>query len=67
MATYTIDFCKYPTPPGPGCGIKQLLGHIARGDVVVLKGNPAGFEQDIQSLRHAGVDISDQTEAGVQR
>lgn len=60
---YTIHFQNYPTPPGASHGIKALLDRIGPSDVIVLRGNPSGYEDDIQSIKNAGIRIDDKTDA----
>lgn len=62
MATYTIHFQQYPTPPGPSSGIQQLLSRLTNQDVIVLRGNPNGFERDIQAIKDAGIAVANQTD-----
>jgi hypothetical protein len=61
MSVFTIHFQEYPTPPGPSFGIKSLLARTSTDDVIILCGNPDGFEHDIQSIKDAGIGIDNQT------
>lgn len=57
MSQYTMHFQKYPGDHA------EWFRHV-RGiaSTVVLLGNPAGFEAEIDGLRQAGVEVIDQTE-----
>lgn len=56
MPQYTMHFHKYP---GDHAEWFRRVRGIA--STVVLLGNPAGYEAEIEGLRQAGVEVIDQT------
>lgn len=57
MSQYTMHFQKYPGDHAQW--FRKVRGVASK---VVLLGNPAGFEAEIEGLRRAGVEIDDRTD-----
>lgn len=57
MSQYTMHFQKYPGDHAEW--FRRVRGIASK---VVLLGNPAGFEAEIEGLRQAGVEVVDQTD-----
>jgi len=58
MSQYTLHFQKYPGDHAEW--FRRVRGTASK---VVLLGNPAGFEAEIEGLLQAGVEVVDQTDA----
>lgn len=60
MSQYTIHFQKYPGDQAQW--FSKVRGIASK---VLLLGNLAGFEAEIEGLRQAGVEIEDRTDGAV--